>query len=134
MKQATKLGARTVLNTRVEGIEERDGIVTVMTPDREYRARHVVVSVGPWLGAFLLDLTLPVEVARQVLAWYPVRNPGEFQPERFPVFIHEVEGAHLRYGFPTLDNSTVKVAIHHEGDVTTADAITEPCTSVTSHR
>ena len=60
---------------------------------------------------------------RQVLAWFAVRDPTLYAPERCPVYIHEAGPGHERYGFPTLDGATVKVAVHHEGTTTTARTV-----------
>jgi sarcosine oxidase len=121
VRRAEDLGARVLRDTRVHAVEAAHDAVSIAAGDARFRVRKVIASVGPWLGAFLPELRLPIEVARQVMAWFPVREVENFRPERFPVFLHEIDGVHTRYGFPTLDGATLKVAVHHEGDVTTAD-------------
>jgi sarcosine oxidase len=122
-RRAETLGACLLRNTRVERIERAGGFVEVSTGASTYRVRRVVVAVGSWLGGFLPDLELPVEVARQVLAWFPIRSSEDFRPERLPVFIQEVREGNSRYGFPTLDGKTVKIAVRHEGEATTPDTV-----------
>jgi sarcosine oxidase len=86
-----------------------------------FRAGHAVVSAGPWLNALLPELGLPLVVERQVMTWFPARDPAAFVPERFPAFIRERDGVHS-YGLPSQDGRLVKVAIHHQGRPMDPDA------------
>jgi sarcosine oxidase len=79
--------------------------------------------VGAWLGGFLPEMQVPLTVTRQVLAWFPTRAPEIFSPQRFPVFMHQLDAERYRYGFPTLDGMTVKMAVHHGGTTTRADEV-----------
>jgi sarcosine oxidase len=121
--RAESLGARLLRDTRIRRITRVGGFVEVSTGASTYRVRKVIIAVGPWLGSFLPDLGLPVQVARQVLAWFPVSSSEDFRPERLPVFIQEVREGNSRYGFPTLDGKTVKIAVRHEGEATTPDTV-----------
>jgi len=47
--------------------------------------------------------------SRPTIAARPAANPASF--------------GQLRYGFPTLDGETIKLAVHHEGELTTSDEI-----------
>ncbi len=123
VRRAESLGARVYRNTIVDGIDAAGNGVRIMVADATYHARHAVVSVGSWLGPLLPGLTLPLQVERQVLAWFPIRDPALYNPARCPVYNHEPNPGHIRYGFPTLDGATVKVAVHHEGATTTAEDI-----------
>lgn len=123
VQRAETLGAKILRRTKIVAIEKKGDLAEIVAGHSTYCVRHVVVAVGPWLGTFLPDLRLPVSVERQVLAWFPVRNVGEFQPSRFPVFIHGIGANHMCYGFPSLDSATIKLAVHHEGDATTADTV-----------
>lgn len=116
-------GAQVRRHTAVTRIEAGPAGVRITTPDADYQARHAVVAAGPWLDSLLPDLRLPLRVERQVLAWFPVDEPAAFAPERFPVFIHELPDGRVRYGVPTLDGRTIKLGVHHEGAITTADEI-----------
>jgi sarcosine oxidase len=112
--RATALGARVVPGTAVERLTVNRDDVTVVAGGTEYSAARALVTVGPWLPSFLPDLARRLVVTRQVMAWFPVPDPLPFRPERFPIFIHEA-GGHQAYGFPTLNGTTVKMAIHREG-------------------
>jgi sarcosine oxidase len=79
--------------------------------------------VGAWLGGFLPALQVPLTVERQVVGWFPLRTPELYSPQRCPVFMHEMETGRYRYGFPSLDGTTVKMAVHHEGTATSPDEV-----------
>ncbi|HKA09908.1 MAG TPA: N-methyl-L-tryptophan oxidase [Candidatus Dormibacteraeota bacterium] len=122
--RAVQLGAQVVAPERVQAIQERGDAVAVQTPSRTYRAGHVIAAVGAWVGKLLPELGLPTWVERQVMVWYPARRPEEFTADRFPIFIRDRGAPDLTwYGFPSLDGSTVKVAIHHDGQEADPDRL-----------
>lgn len=121
-EQAVSLGATLVTGARAEAVEVGGGSVTVRAGAASYRARHLVVCAGPWLGGLLPGLGLPLEVERQVLCWFPTRDPAPFAPDRFPPFIRD-RGATHGYGMPTFDGATVKVAFHHGGRIVGPDTV-----------
>ena len=120
---AERLGARVHRHTRVDSVEPAGDGVVIRAGGATYRARHAVVSAGPWLGTLLPELGLPLHVERQVLAWFPVPDPAAFAPGRFSVFIREALGDHSYYGLPTLDGATIKLGLHHAGAATTPDTV-----------
>jgi sarcosine oxidase len=114
-ERAMALGATLVTGVRAEAVEaDGSGWVTVRAGGVAYRARHLVVCAGPWLGGLLPGLGLPLAVERQVMSWFPAPEPSRFGPDRFPPFIREREGP-FAYGLPTTDGVTAKVAFHHGG-------------------
>jgi sarcosine oxidase len=121
-ERACELGATLVTGAAASVAVDGDGAVSVRAGDTRFRARHVVVCAGPWLGGLLPGLRLPLVVERQVMTWFAAEDPARFAPERFPVFIHERSGP-AGYGLPTLDGATVKVAFHHGGVATDPDAV-----------
>ena len=122
-RRAEAMGATLHTNTTVEAVEEVGGGVEVRAGGRTYRARSAVVSVGAWLGKVLPGLGLPLSVERQVLAWFPTREPRLFSPERCPIFVYQEEEGLTWYGFPSLDGETVKAAVHHNGRTVDPDGI-----------
>jgi sarcosine oxidase len=120
--EAERLGAIVQNGTAVREVQADGQGVRIVTDTGETRVDRAIVSVGPWLGEFLPGLRLPLEVTRQVLAWYPACDPDAFAPAHFPVFFHEVDG-HFIYGFPTMDGRTVKMGIHYEGLPTAASTL-----------
>jgi sarcosine oxidase len=113
-ERAEALGARLLRRTAVTSIEVGHEGVVVRAGAETLRARHLVLTVGPWLGRLLPEPGLPLQVERQVMTWFAAPEPGAFGPDRFPVFIHEVDGVD-GYGLPSLEGDRVKVAIHHGG-------------------
>ncbi len=112
---AERLGARIVRSTEVVRIRPgRDGIV-VVTNHGTFRFGRVIVCAGAWTSALLREAWLPLEVERYVQLWFPLRHEEPFRPERFPVFIHDVPDVGLRYGFPSIDGRTIKLAVHGDG-------------------
>ena len=109
---------------------EPDGAgVRVFTANETYVGGRLVVSAGSWVQALFPDLPLRLKIERQVLYWFATRNPATFQPEKCPIHLWESAPQRFFYGFPDLGTG-VKLAIHHEGESTTADAVrrdvTEP--------
>jgi sarcosine oxidase len=120
--RATASGATLLTGHRVHAVEPAPDGVRVVLDGRTITARHGVVCAGAWLPGLLPTFAGPLEVERQVQAWFPVADPMVYTPERFPVFIREHD-KHFLYGFPTLDGKTVKVGIHHEGRTVEPDEI-----------
>ncbi|HKO24091.1 MAG TPA: N-methyl-L-tryptophan oxidase, partial [Chloroflexota bacterium] len=123
VRRAESLGATVLRRTPVEKVETGTQGVRVTAGGRTYQAGHAVVSMGAWLGGFLPALQVPLTVERQVVGWFPLRTPELYSPQRCPVFMHETETGRYRYGFPSLDGTTVKMAVHHEGTTTSPDAV-----------
>jgi len=121
--RAESLGARLLVETHVTSIESAGARVDLETSSGSFSADRAVVATGPWTAKLLPAAGLPLQVERQVVAWLGVQDPAAFAPERFPVFIHELEGGRYRYGFPTTDGRTVKVGVHHEGAPADPDAL-----------
>lgn len=120
--RARRLGADLRTGVRVDGVEEHKNGVRITAAGEVFDASHAIISVGSWLPAFLPELGERLTVTRQVVAWFPVADPAQFRPDRFPIYLHEA-GGHQAYGFPTLDGETVKVAIHHEGTPASPDSV-----------
>lgn len=80
------------------------------------RFDRVVVAAGPWTPE-LIDW-LPLQVERQALVWLAVEAGAELTPDRCPVFIRESPELGDVYGFPTLDGLSIKLARHHDGEIT----------------
>ncbi|HEX9815377.1 MAG TPA: N-methyl-L-tryptophan oxidase [Candidatus Thermoplasmatota archaeon] len=91
--------------------------VVVKTARGEYHADRLVLAAGAWLPELVPEPRIPLRVERQVMFWFkPKKNPADFRPDRFPVFIWETEDGHNTYGFPDLGTG-FKMGIHHEGEI-----------------
>jgi sarcosine oxidase len=101
------------VNSRPDGVE-------VVTDAGRETFDAAVIAAGPWMR----DLcALPLAVERQVLAWFQIEKDVDWlTPERFPVFFQQTELGDM-YGFPTLDGASVKIARHHDGELTDPEAV-----------
>lgn len=100
------------------------GGVTVTTAKGRYQAERLVIAAGPWAGAVLRDLNLPLRVERQVLHWFaPGAAGAPFAPERLPIYVWEHGDGTMFYGFPALGEGQVKVAFHHGGETTEPETV-----------
>lgn len=95
--------------------------VEVHTVTGPYRARHLIISAGAWVGSLLSGLHVPFRIERQVLYWFePTRDAESFTPQRCPIHLWQFDGGRFFYGFPD-HGAGVKLAFHHGGETTTAD-------------
>lgn len=89
--------------------------VRVVTAAGSYTAARLIITAGTWAPELLRDLGLPLHAERRVMYWFePAGGHAPFQPDRFPIYIWEVEDGHSFYGFPSLGGAPggVKVALH----------------------
>lgn len=104
---------------------ERDS-VRVCTDRGEHLAKSLVITAGAWAPQILPAIKSGLSVERQVMHWFePVGDIDAFAPQRLPVFLWETRSGPVLYGLPALDGAKggVKVAIHHGGELTTADRL-----------
>ena len=111
-------------NEEAFSIKSRNDKVEITTGRGKYEAGKVIVCTGAWIPMLFPELQLPLEVKRQLLFWFNCTsgNAEKFSPENFPIYIWEHEKNKIFYGFPDLGDG-VKIAIHHQGQLTTADTI-----------
>jgi sarcosine oxidase len=113
---AEATGRATIMRrARVDAVRRAAGFVEVCVGGDVQRVRHVVNATGGWIGELLPAMRPHVTMQRQVQVWLDVAEPQLFTPRRFPVFIRHLPGGVIRYGFPSLDGRTIKVATHHDG-------------------
>jgi len=97
--------------------------VRVQTQRGEYRARQLVIAAGAWAAMLLPDLQPRLRVERQVLYWFGCTgDTAAFAPQRCPIHLWQYDGRRFYYGFPELGTG-IKLAFHHDGATTTADAV-----------
>lgn len=124
LRRAAAAGADLRTGTTVSAWEpDGDGVV-VHASGESFRARHLVITAGPWAGDLLPEHAPSLQPTRQIMHWFqPPDGIDRFMPGRFPVYVWEPPTGDVIYGFPALDgpDGGVKVAIHHGGEETTAD-------------
>lgn len=83
---------------------------------------RVIVTAGAWMGRMFARLNLPLNVTRQQVTYLQIaRNPENFQPGRFPVWIDSTANY---YGFPSDGRIPgVKFASHHIGETVDPDHV-----------
>lgn len=97
---AVETGAELHYGEAVKSWSATSDRVEVQTNAGSYHARFAVLSAGAWTSHLAADLTLPLEVERQFMFWFPASEPEIVRPERMPVFIWD-KGPELRtYGIP----------------------------------
>ncbi|HEU5159275.1 MAG TPA: N-methyl-L-tryptophan oxidase [Streptosporangiaceae bacterium] len=114
-KLASGAGARLSYENPVTALErDGDGGVRLHTAGESWRARMVVVAAGGWTAPLLAGLVElpPLRVTQEQAFFF---RPAEAGP--WPTFIHDARAV---YGLP--EGPLVKVAEHHRGKETTADA------------
>jgi sarcosine oxidase len=120
LAEAERHGAEVWLETDVGALEPAADGVLVHTARGPVRARRAVLAVGAWAPTFLGE-RVPLSVERQVMHWF--RGLGEaFAHPNLPVFIRDRGAEVAVYGLPDMGEG-FKVAIHHGGATTTADAV-----------
>lgn len=102
--------------------------VRVETDGECYVGGHLVITAGAWLATVAAELDLPLRVERQVQTWFEPKVEGVFRAERMPAFIHFL-GEPAYYGIPMREAEGIKVARHHGGQITSADAIDRQLTA-----
>jgi sarcosine oxidase len=123
LEQAQRSGATLRFDEAVERWQPDRAGIDIVTKEGRYRARQLVVSAGAWVNSLLPETPLTVRVERQVLHWFaPARDADAFAPGRCPIHLWQFDGGRFFYGFPDL-GAGVKLAFHHGGEITSADAV-----------
>ena len=127
LRLAARSGAAIHCGEVVTAMTDGADGVEVRTDKRVIQAARVILTAGPWLpdlaGGRLRDVT---SVYRQTLHWFAVRDPADYAPGRFPVFIwmHGASDTDYFYGFPALPGtSTVKVATEQYAGTVNPNAV-----------
>jgi sarcosine oxidase len=115
------LGGEIRRGVLIKDVSGRAGGVDVTTAETRESFDAVVIAAGPWTSELV---ALPLTVERQVLAWLDIETGADWlTPDRFPVFIRQTDGLGDIYGVPTLDSVSIKIARHHDGEMTDPDHV-----------
>ncbi len=128
LQQAARHGADLHFGERVTNWEAHpSGSGVQVTTDRgSYEAGRLVIAPGAWAPALLNGLGIAFEIRRHVMCWFqPVGDTRPFLPDRFPIYMWDIDGHNIFYGFPATDDagSGVKAAIHSGGDPCTPETL-----------
>jgi sarcosine oxidase len=123
LNEATRHGAELLFDTPVSGWRRDGAVIRVATVARDISADRVLLSAGAWTTELAPPLGIRFIVERAVQFWFsPPAGSGLFAPDRLPVFVIDTVTNGVGYGLPDHGHG-VKVAFHHGGEVTTADAV-----------
>ncbi|MFP3390856.1 N-methyl-L-tryptophan oxidase [Brevibacillus sp. SIMBA_040] len=120
---AISSGATLLTDTHVIALEpDGDGVI-VQTANEHYRAGKVLLSAGAWNPALLtsLGLSVPLAPTRKTVAWFGA-DEELYSSDRFPAFIFNL-GDSSYYGFPSFDQTGVKIGRHDGGQVIDPDRL-----------
>ncbi len=107
---AKQFGAQILENVKVLDYEILNSCVKVRTNQGVFEAAKLVVTSGPWSGALLKELGLPLKLHRLYQHWFKA-SPKHRLENAVPCFaFHSDEDFY--YGFPMLDGKTIKIASH----------------------
>lgn len=98
----------------VRAVEPDQDGVRIVTNERTWRVRTVVLASGAWARR-LVPRPASLTVQRLVMTWFPLRDPGPYVIDRFPIFIRQTDGFDIS-GWPTLDSASLKVAVNYGYD------------------
>ncbi len=114
---ARKAGAELNFDERVEDIQVVAAGLHIRTSAADYKAKKLIITAGPWLGALAAKLgaPLPLEVWRMALHWFkPAGGLENFTPPKFIPNLWHMAGGEIFYGFPWVkDDIGVKYAFHN---------------------
>ena len=88
------------------------GGVRVVTGAGAHEADRLLICAGAWASRMVPALDGLAVPERQVLAWLTPKRPELFAPDRFPVFLIDVEEGSY-YGFPAHHGHGLKVGWYH---------------------
>lgn len=128
LQQAARHGAELHFEERATNWEAHpSGSGVRVTTDRgSYEADRLVIAPGAWAPALLNELGIPFDIRRHVMCWFqPTEDVQPFLPDRFPIYMWDVNGHDIFYGFPAIDGAGggVKIAVHSGGERCTPETL-----------
>jgi len=112
-------------NETVKTLDFEGGVVAIITDRGRYEASRVVIAAGPWLPtlASSLDLTLPLEIERQLSHWFvPMKSDERFSATRTPIGLWELRDGEVFATLPD-EGHGVKCGMHHAGAPTNPETV-----------
>ena len=108
-------GATVNTNTPVDSITETDDGVIITSGADSWTFENVIIASGGWSQRLMPDhLKDATQTRRVFLTWFLAKDPAEFSPERFPIFIR-IYSDRSMYGAPAVDGATVKATLDGRG-------------------
>ncbi len=113
---ARAAGVRVLAGRVVALTIERGGPVrgVVMSDGSDIPADVTLVAAGAWTPALLPHLEAVMWATAQPVLHFTIPDPAAWRPPRFPVWAADISRTGW-YGFPSLDDGTIKIASHGPG-------------------
>jgi sarcosine oxidase len=89
-----------------------DGGVRVKTPQGEFTAGALILSVGAWIGKVAPSIARVFHPVRQTVAFFQPIERRHLGPDALPGYTFLAEDGHY-YGFPLLDHPGIKIGGPH---------------------
>lgn len=101
---------------RVSNWEHRNNTFFVETESNRFTADRLIVTAGPWVGDVVTKMSRDTHLLQKHQHWFglPADSANRFRRSSFPIFLAETPNG-IYYGFPTLDDASIKVAEHGGG-------------------
>ena len=101
-------GAQLETNTPVQQIEtDHKSFVKIITENKVFWAKKVIVTAGAWASKLLPDLALPIQPTRKAFGWF--NTPADlYDISNFPSFYIE-DKENMCYGFPNMAGTGLKI-------------------------
>lgn len=119
LNEAVHCGATAEFGDSVVALENHgEGIHVTTRKGRNYFAKAVVITTGPWMTELLTtELEGCLKPCQVPLYWFNPKTGSEnlFSPDRFPVFLYECQDGALLYGVPSIISNElgVKIGFHN---------------------
>ncbi len=116
VQQALALGAEIEIGTAVTSWISSDSSVSVDCAGTIFQSDRLIIAPGAWAPDLLSELGIRFRILRKHLHWYALNDRLAYDSRQgSPVFFYETQ-AGCYYGFPSLDQQSLKVAEHSWGD------------------
>ena len=101
---------------------EDEGVSLELSGGEVVRTRALILTLGPWFGAAMREAGMPLEIQRNVQAWF-APSTAAYGADVFPAFLVERDSLPAPlYGFPDFGDG-VKAAFHGLGETTDPDRL-----------
>lgn len=94
-------------------------VVDIKTTKTCYKAKSVIITVGPWVNKLLkpLGVQIPISIQRMSVCYWPVTQPELYSADRFPgyIFSKPLGKKNHIYGFPVLEYPGLIKICPHDG-------------------
>lgn len=101
---------------RVTGWRHHDDLFHIKTDTTDFTSDRLIAAAGPWVGDIAKEIGHRTRLLQKHQHWFALPNDSAnaYRCPSFPIFLAETADG-IYYGFPTLDDKSIKVAEHSGG-------------------